>query len=223
MGRIFLSRAATSLELFPLRRRLTVSFFGALAFWLTCVALISIPPRSMVRGNLALRTKISDETRCTCQSWPDQVMRKVPQDVNEAIKHSCVKLLGSRPRWIAATEIRIHRTRHWNVNILPFARMSWPPSPCSNRLWEDGAKCSGIMLVLCDKTGGFYYKPTIVEPVFEKELKYKLCAFLLPHTENKWLLIQGTQTFSHTISLVLSFLFLSYRPPQNNPDVSGSL
>lgn len=109
--------------------------------------------------------------------------------------------------------IRIHRTRHWNVNILPFARMSWPPSPCSNRLWEDGAKCSGIMLVLCDKTGGFYYKPTIVEPVFEKELRYKLCAFLLPHTENKWLLIQGTQTFSHTISLVLSFLFLSYRSP----------
>lgn len=44
-----------------------------------------------------------------------------------------------------------------------FAKTSWPPSLCCNRLWKDGAKCLGIMLVLCDKAGCFYYKPTTVK------------------------------------------------------------
>lgn len=51
------------------------------------------------------------------------------------------------------------------------AKTSWPPPLCSNRLWKDGAKCLGIMLVLCDNAGCSYYKPTIVRQRLKKELE----------------------------------------------------
>lgn len=94
-----------------------------------------------------------------------------------------------------------------------FAKMSWPPSPSSNRLWKDGAKCFGIMLVLCDETDCFCYKPTIVKQCL-KEVKHKLCTFV-QHTENKWL--SFTTWCEHTLfftSCLLSSCFLLSSPEQ---------
>lgn len=42
---------------------------------------------------------------------------------------------------------------------------------------------------LCDKTGRSYYKPTMVEPVFEKELEHKPCPFLFPLAESRRFLL----------------------------------
>lgn len=80
---------------------------------------------------------------------------------------------GAQPQRIHPTKKKLEPnqiSQHMAVECKypAFAKTSWPPSLCCNRLWKDGAKCLGIMLVLCDKAGCFYYKPTIVKHPLKK-------------------------------------------------------
>lgn len=80
---------------------------------------------------------------------------------------------GAQPRVIHPTKKKLEpnqNSQHMAVKCKypAFAKTSWPPSLRCNRLWKDGAKCLGIMLVLCDKAGCFYYKPTIVKQRLKK-------------------------------------------------------
>lgn len=113
--------------------------------------------------------------RSTCQAWPDQAMDKVLLGCWRACEEST-------PFKIWSSKNSQHMALECKYSV--FAKTSWPPPLCSNRLWKDGAKCLGIMLVLCDNAGCFYYKPTIVWQRLKEELEYKLFAFVL-HTANK--------------------------------------
>lgn len=135
------------------------------------------------KGTWYDKTKISGDSRCTCQSWPDWVMRRVLQEVNKAIKQLCVKLLGRR-RFVKLqwpNENSLHMAR--KCKYPAFARMSW--SSGSNRLWKGGAKCSGIMLELWDKTDSFYYKSTGM-PCLKQKRKEKNVAHFVLYTKYKW-------------------------------------
>lgn len=109
--------------------------------------------------NLPQRPKINGDTRSSCQAGPDQGMKKVmlrltkpPARNLRGIRH-VEKLEPNQDSQHMAAECKYPAS----------AKTSWPPSLWSNRLWKDAAECLGIMLVLCDKAGCFYYKPTIVK------------------------------------------------------------